>query len=83
MALSFLKVIWQYLWIYKPTDIFHGQNPYCIDATFFMQILAETLIKLPQMAPSVDQFFMNGHIMKIVFKSLQLLSIFVKEQEFE
>jgi hypothetical protein len=25
-ALTFLKVIWQYLWTLKPVDAFHGEN---------------------------------------------------------
>jgi hypothetical protein len=46
-ALTFLKVIWQYLWQYKDPEVFNNENQFTQDATFFLPILAETLIKLP------------------------------------
>lgn len=46
-ALTFLKVIWKYLWQYKNPEVFNNENKFTQDANFFLPILAETLIKLP------------------------------------
>ena len=37
-ALTFLKVVWQYLWMLKPSEAFHGENPFVVDAHFFLPI---------------------------------------------
>ena len=31
-ALTFFTVIWQFLWVLKPPEAFHSENPYVIDA---------------------------------------------------
>jgi hypothetical protein len=77
-ALTFLKVIWQFLWVIKHPDVFIEENSFYKDAGFFLPILGETLIKLPQMAISIDHLIMNRHIARIIKKAAELLAIFVK-----
>ena len=46
-TLQFLKIVWQFLWLVKPKDIYCADNPFVIDAHYFINILTETLIRLP------------------------------------
>lgn len=75
-ALTFLKVIWQFLWTVKPREVFHNENHYKNDANFFLPILQETLIKLPQIAGNVDNLLQNRNIARIIKKSVELLTVF-------
>lgn len=34
-ALHFYKVVWQYLWLHKPDDLFDGENAFIVDAHYF------------------------------------------------
>ncbi len=46
-ALHFYKVIWQYLWLHKPENVFSGENAFIVDAHFFLPQLFDTLTFLP------------------------------------
>jgi len=46
-ALHFYKIIWQYLWLHKPEDVFSGENTFIVDAHFFFPQLFDTLTYLP------------------------------------
>ena len=81
-ALTFLKVIWQYLWQYKEPEVFNNENEFTQAAHFFLPILSETVIKLPQMSVSIDHLLHNKHIARIVKKSVELLAIFGAEKDF-
>lgn len=81
-ALTFLKVIWQFLWVIKHPDVFIEENAFVKDANFFLPVLADTLIKLPLMAVSIDHLIQNRHVARIVKKSAELLAVFVKQPAF-
>ena len=46
-AMHFYKVIWQYLWLHKPEDLFNGENAFIVDAHYFFPQLIDTLTYLP------------------------------------
>lgn len=46
-GLHFYKIVWQYLWLLRPEDLFNGANHFVVDAHYFFPQLIETLTYLP------------------------------------
>ena len=40
-------MIWQFLWLHKPEDIFNGENAFIVDAHYFFPQIVDTLTYLP------------------------------------
>ena len=74
-SLQFLKIVWQFLWEQRPEEIFNQENPFFNDAHFFIQMLTDTLIRLPQL-DDFENLLLTPSVQKIVKKSIQVLSIF-------
>jgi len=35
--MHFYKIVWQFLWLHKPTELFDGENAFVVDAHYFFQ----------------------------------------------
>ena len=81
-ALHFYKIIWQFLWLLKPADIFTGQNPFIVDAHYFLRQIVDTLTYLPHVESLEDELD-NPSIRRSVIKSMEILELFSAEKEFQ
>lgn len=80
-ALHFYKIVWQYLWQNKPEELFHGENPFIVDAHYFFHQLTDTLIYLPHVN-DLDSVLDNSDSRRIVMKSIEVLTFLTREKEF-
>ena len=80
-ALHLYKVIWQYLWLHKPADLFNGENAFIVDAHYFFQQIVDTLVYLPHVN-DLERVLDVSDQCKIVMKSLEILIFLTREQEF-
>jgi len=81
-ALHFFKVIWQFLWLHKPEELFGGENSFVVDAHYFFPQIVDTLTYLPHVR-DMAQVLENGDIRRSIMKALDVLSVFTVEQEFK
>ena len=79
--MHFYKIIWQFLWLLKPADIFTGQNPFIVDAHYFLRQIVDTLTYLPHVE-SLEDELENPNIRRSVIKSMEILDLFSAEKEF-
>ena len=85
-AMHFYKIIWQYLWMLKPEDLFDGENAFVVDGHFFFQQLLDTVIYLPHGASGdLEETILNesADTKKFIIKAIEMLTIFCTENEFK
>lgn len=80
-AMHFYKVIWQFLWVHKPEDLFNGENPFIVDAHYFFPQLVDTLTYLPH-CNDLEAELESSDVRKIVMKALEVISFMAKEHDF-
>lgn len=71
-TLHFYKVVWQYLWLLKPADIFNGENAFIVDAHYFFRQLLDTLTFLPHVS-CLETVLDSNEVCKMVIKAMELL----------